>query len=86
MQFEFSLIFGRNFTCLLGKLQNKSISLIGKSISPGEERPFFAHCTMHVYDIHIEVVVFIHVHVAYCLPYLNLQVSSTCTVAGILIG
>ena len=56
MQFEFPLIFVRNFTCLLGKLQNKSMSLIGNSISPGKERPFFAHCAMHVYDIHIQYV------------------------------
>ena len=67
------------------------VSLIGNCISPVQERPFFAHCAMHVYDIHMQVVVsFIQsctiVHVAYFLPYLNLQVSSTCTVADILIG
>ena len=51
MQFEFLLIFVRNFTCPLGKLQTKSMSVIGNSISPEQQRPFFAHCTIHVYEI-----------------------------------
>ena len=28
------------------------MSLIGNSINPEEDRPFFALCTMHVYDIY----------------------------------
>ena len=66
MQFVFSVIFVRNFTCLLGTLQTKSMGLIGNSISPEQQRPSFAHCTMHVYNYSI-VVSFIHVHVAYYL-------------------
>ena len=82
MQFEFSVIFVRNFTCLLGKLPTKSMGLIGNSISPEQQRPSFAHCTC---TMHVHIVVsFIHVHVAYYLlttVYLNLQVAGTCTVA-----
>ena len=63
MQFEFPLIFVRNFACLLGKLQTKSMNLIRNSISPEQQRPFLVHCTMDVYV----VVPFVHVHVALTL-------------------
>ena len=46
LQFEFSVIFVRKFTCILGKLQTKSMSLIGNSISPEQQRSSFAHCTI----------------------------------------
>ena len=82
MQFEFSVISVRNFTCLLGTLQTKSMGLIGNSISPEQQRPSFAHCTMHVYNYCCVI------HTCTCCLlfsyYLNLQVSGTCTVADIL--
>ena len=84
MQFEFSVIFVRNFSCLLGTLQTKSMGLIGNSISPEQQRPSFAHCTMHVYNYCCVI------HTCTCCLlfayYLNLQVSGTCTVADILTG
>ena len=83
MQFEFSVIhvFARNFTCLLGKLQTKSMGLIGNSISLSS-RGLPLHtvqCMCILCHSYMDMLLTIDY-------YLNLQVSGTCIVADILTG